>query len=528
MSSINEQIDALFAAWDGTTTPGCVLAIIQRGEMVYQRAYGMADLERSVPLRTDSVFDIGSIGKQFTAALMGLLAQEGRLSLDDTLQQHIPEMPDYSREITIGHLIHHTSGLRDYVTLMELTNRGEQNEYFEDELLDLMVRQQELNFPPGSEYLYSNAGYFLLGVIAKRVTGKPYLELIRAYILQPLCMTHTDFNDNFRRIIPNRALAYDPRPGGGYDNNISFLGGYGDGAILSNVGDLLLWDRNFYHNQLGNRQAEFITMMETPGLFNDGTASDYGFGLRVSEHNGLRTVGHGGAWAGYRSAMVRFPDQQVTIICLANLANDVNPSGKVLQVADIFLAAEMAEKGAKATLSSDTPEDFAREAETVSGIYRSANGGTMLEVAHDAAGWLVKGMGIEFRMEAAGADRLKSVDAPFEIEVAFPEADRLTLSIEGDKPMPYQKLAAPADVPQDHAGAYYSTELDILYRIVQDGEGLAIKRGYAPQEALKVISIDLYATDQLIFQFYRDAEGKIDGFDLFAGRVVNLRFGRRE
>src|SRR5690606_13292294 len=210
------KVDAFFSQWDTNQTPGCVLAVIRDSAIIYERAYGMADLERHVPLSTQSVFDIGSIGKQFTAMLIALLAQERRLALDDSIHTYVPELPDYGDPIAIRHLIHHTSGLLDYCTLMGLANMPFENRYDEDELLALITRQKLLNFKPGDEFLYSNTGYFLLGIIAQRVAGRPLTTLLREYILDRLGMKATTFNGPMQQIVKNRAVGYAPAGNEGY------------------------------------------------------------------------------------------------------------------------------------------------------------------------------------------------------------------------------------------------------------------------------------------------------------------------
>ena len=243
---LTDKIDELFAAWNKPNSPGCALAVINDGEIIYKRCYGMADLERNVSLSPASVFDIGSTGKQFTAMVIAILAKQGALSLDDSIQKYIPEISTYEQPVTIRHLIHHTSGIRDYLVLMYLSGMRSENFYYEDELLDLICRQKELNFKPGDEFEYSNSGYFLLGVIARRVTGKSLPVLIKENILEPLGMQATNFNDDAKRIVKNRAIGYSPNDGDGFYTEMSFNGGYGDGALLSTVEDLFLWDQSFY------------------------------------------------------------------------------------------------------------------------------------------------------------------------------------------------------------------------------------------------------------------------------------------
>jgi len=336
-----ERVDAIFSEWDKPTSPGCALGVIQDGTLIYKRGYGMADLERSVPITPDSLFDIGSTGKQFTTTVIAILADQGRLSFDDSLRKSVPEMPAYADDITIRHLIHHTSGLRDYITLMDLAGLPDDNLYQEEALLDLIIRQQELNFPPGEEYLYSNSGYFMLGIVAQRVTGVHLTELIQEYIFTPLGMQRSTFNKDYRHIIPNRALSYETSKNGGYTNKLSLCGGFGDGPIDTNVEDLLRWDQNFYRNKLNHAQADLLETLHTQGRLNNGQTIEYAFGLNIEEYRGVKSVSHGGAWAGYRSELLRFPEQRFSVICLCNLASMI-PEELARRVADVYLETEFA------------------------------------------------------------------------------------------------------------------------------------------------------------------------------------------
>jgi CubicO group peptidase (beta-lactamase class C family) len=337
-TSLPKLVDGLFSAWDTPSSPGCALAVMRGGEMLYRRAYGMADLERQVPLSTASVFDIASTGKQFTAFVVALLEAEGALSLDDRVRQYLPELPGVADRVAIRHLIYHTSGLRDYTVLMSEAGMSASNYYPAQELLALLLRQDRLEFPPGAAHRYSNSGYFLLGLAIERMTGQPLCAQIRERILQPLDMRATDFSDDFRRIVPNRALGYAPREGGGFCTDISFCGGYGDGAVISTVEDLLRWDRNFYDNRLGGGPG-VIRRMVTPGALDHGAPLEYAFGLRLGTHRGLRTVSHAGAWAGYGAELLRFPELEFSVVCLANLRS-ISPERLARAVAEIWLNEE--------------------------------------------------------------------------------------------------------------------------------------------------------------------------------------------
>jgi CubicO group peptidase (beta-lactamase class C family) len=329
------QVDAIFAMWDRPDSPGCALGVYRDGGIIYARGYGMADLERRVPITAHSVFDIGSTSKQFAAASMVLLAQQGRLSLDDDVRDHVPELPAYSRTITIRHLLHHTSGLRDYIGLLTLAGARTDDVTTAHDALDIIARQRQLNFEPGDEHLYSNSGYFLLSLIAERASGQSLRDFAREQIFEPLGMTRTHYLGSYDDIVPDRALAYSPRGGGGLRTDISRWLQLGDGAVFTTVEDLLHWDRNFYHPQVGGESL--LTELQTPGRLESGSALRYALGLMIGEYRGQRTVSHGGSWGGYRAELLRFPDQHFSVATLCNLGS-IRPGQLATRVADIYLA----------------------------------------------------------------------------------------------------------------------------------------------------------------------------------------------
>jgi CubicO group peptidase (beta-lactamase class C family) len=333
---VHRQVDAIFGQYDKTDSPGCGLGVIRNGEMIYERGYGMANLEYGIPISSESIFRIGSTSKQFTALSVLLLEEQGKLSLDDDIRKYLPELPDYGTPITIRYLIHHTSGLRDYLDLMDLAGRGEDS-YRDEEVVDALARQKELNFPPGEEHLYSNSGYFLLSQIVLRVTGKSLREFAAMNIFRPLGMKNTHFHNDHTHIVKNRAVGYAPRKNGGFRISMTVLDMIGDGGVFTSVRDLLLWDRNFYDNRLGQGGQALIKRMITPGVLNNGTQLDYAFGLRVARYRGLPTVSHGGSFVGYRAEMLRFPEERFTVICLCNV-NTADAPRLARQVADVYLA----------------------------------------------------------------------------------------------------------------------------------------------------------------------------------------------
>jgi CubicO group peptidase (beta-lactamase class C family) len=313
------------------------VGVIVDGELVHARGYGMANLEHGIPITAKTVFRIGSTSKQFSALCMLLLENDGKVSLDDDIHEYFPEFQDYGAPVTIRQLIHHTSGVRDYLTLMSLSGKRGDDFYTDDEVVDMLARQRELNFPPGEQHLYSNSGYFLLSQIVSRTTGMSMREYGEREIFEPLGMQDTHFHDDHEHVVPFRASGYSPNGEGSFRINMTTLPMVGDGGIFTTVEDLLLWDRNFYDNNLG----EDLTQRQlTTGVLNDGSVLDYAFGLNDSEYRGLRVIRHGGSFVGFRAEMIRFPEQRLSVICLANLSS-TSPSRLANQVADIYLEDEL-------------------------------------------------------------------------------------------------------------------------------------------------------------------------------------------
>jgi CubicO group peptidase (beta-lactamase class C family) len=336
--SLTERVDKVFASFDRKDSPGCALGVYRDGKIAYARGYGMADLQAGVPITASTVFDIGSTSKQFTAASILLLAQRGALSLDDDVRRHIPELPQYQKPITIRHLLHHTSGLRDYIGLLTLAGANTEGHTTAKQALDAIVRQKALNFEPGSEYLYSNSGYFLLSQIVERVSRQSMRVFAEENIFRPLGMRSTHFHDDSKMPMPNRATGYAPAATG-FRVNMSNWEQTGDGAVNTTIEDLLLWDRNFYEPSVGG--PGLLKELLTQGTLNNATTLPYARGLMVGNFRGLNAVSHGGSWAGYRAELIRFPEHRFAVATLCNLAS-ANPSARARAVAAIYLEDKLA------------------------------------------------------------------------------------------------------------------------------------------------------------------------------------------
>lgn len=319
-SSERTLIDSVLSQWDKTTMPGAAIGVIKDGKLIYTKGYGMADLEHEIQISDITIFYIGSVSKQFTAMCVLLLEEQGKLSLDDNIQKYLPDFPDYGNPITIRNYLNHTSGVRDNLTLWYLAGKDELDGIDEMEMYQLICRQKELNFKPGEQFMYSNSCYFMLGLIIEKVSGEPLKDFARKNIFEPLGMNNTFFQDDNTKIIKNRAFSY-TEENGVIKNQIMRYNLVGSGGVYTNVKDMFKWDQNFYNNKLGKGSKALIEKMHSEGTLNSGRPIGFGYalGLQNGNYRGLNTVSHGGALAGYRSFLLRFPKQNFSVILLGNI-----------------------------------------------------------------------------------------------------------------------------------------------------------------------------------------------------------------
>jgi CubicO group peptidase (beta-lactamase class C family) len=334
------NVDALFARWDKPGSPGAVLAVVKEGKIVHARGFGMADLEHDAPITPRTVFHVASVSKQFTAFGILLLAERGRLGLDDDISLHLREVPDFGQRITIRQLIHHTSGLRDQWDLLQMAGWRMDDVLTQAQILRLVARQRELNFIPGSEILYCNTGYTLLAEIVARVSGEPFSEWMQAHVFKPLGMDRTLFYDDHERIVKDRADSYHRAGGGRFKKSVLNYANVGATSLFTTAEDMARWVANLGEPRVGDERT--IARMCAPGRLNDGEPLDYACGLVVDEYRGLRRIGHSGGDAGYRSYVGRFPDQDLGVIVLSNLAS-FDPEGRAMDVARLYLGDQMKE-----------------------------------------------------------------------------------------------------------------------------------------------------------------------------------------
>ncbi len=510
------KVDQLFAAYDNPRTPGCAVGVVRDGEFVYKRAYGSANLELNASLNTQSIFDMGSISKQFVAASIVLAAEQGYLSLDDDVRKYIPELPNYGRKITLRHLLHHTSGLRDMGNLLDFSGRNNEDVHPFPELLDLITRQRALNFEPGDEFLYSNTNYFLLAEVIHRATQKPLSQFAKENIFDPLGMTHTGFHDDRSVVVPGRVAAYDSAEHGAF--SVTWSTNYdqvGAGGLMSSVEDLLLWDRNFYANKLG--KGDILQEMLTRGVLNSGEQIGYALGLGIGTYRGVAVVEHGGSNLGYRTELMRFADQKFSVICLCNLGS-IDPELLAAGVADIYLGGSLRDNPV-AVLSSD------QERQAVAGLYRNPADHSVAEVRVIAGGLQVR----DKRMKQVGPLHYESLlgryEARFEIlgngrkKMAFKHSYTTPQNFESFQPV---KLSS--EELAQYEGDYVSDELQATYkfRVKEHTLNLTINWTELPPFFSPGLRDEFCAPDDTALVFRRDASGRIVGLDVYTERVRKL------
>lgn len=515
------RMDKLFADLDKTSSPGCAVGVIREGRLIFSRGYGMANLDHDIALSSRSVFHVASVSKQFTAAAIVLLAQQGKLSIDDPVRKHIPELRDFGTPLTIRHLLHHTSGLRDQWLMLILSGwRLSQDVVKDEDVMDLVARARELNFQPGEKHLYSNTGYTLLAQIVKRVSGKSLREFTTAEIFEPLEMRDTHFRDDYREVAPRMAYGY-ARLRDRFQFSIPTYDTVGASSLLTTVEDMAKWDANFYSGKVGG--AKFNETMLSEFTLNNGRQIPYRFGQTVGEYRGLKLVEHGGADAGYRSGYSRFPEQKFSVITLCNTI--VNPVQRSRAIADIFLGGFMkpAAEPPKAEPVAVTDADLASYA----GLFRDPEDEEIYRFRVDGGKLILFGHGQDMKMTPVAANAFRAdnqpgifrfVEGSVQVENAGQPAARLERRNEW-KPRPEELRAA--------AGEYYCPEIDTSYRLeLKDGKLLLHRKKLRTHTVEPTFEGNYYAPF-LGYLRLEQSGGRITGFRLTSERVRNLRFERR-
>jgi CubicO group peptidase (beta-lactamase class C family) len=489
---LDAQIDAIFAGLDGTS-PGCVAAASRDGKVLFRRSYGMASLELNAPITPDTVFEAGSASKQFVAATVLLLAREHHIGLSDDIRRYLPEMPDYGSVITISDLLHHTSGIRDWGSLVMLQGWPRNSRTTTNaDVLAIVSRQRQLNFKPGTHFLYSNSNYNLLVIIVERVTGRSINEVSRAKIFSPLGMSSTRWRSDYQVVVPGRAAAYG-RDARGWYNDPVIEDAFGNGGLLTTIDDIARWQDALDRGTLG---PGFTEQMQEKGTLRDGHAIGYGLGLYVSRYRGWLEIYHEGITGGYHSWVARYPEQNLAVRMLCNgNAIPARPFGR--RIADTLLPPTTT---APAVPSRPIPV----------GTYADLLTGIPVRIASDASGALL----VNGRPAApAGPDRWQIPDDIFD----FSGGTLVRETIQGER-FAYRLVIAPRQATSaDYAGRYCSSEAGACLVIRSGADGLTLSGPRGPAQALRpaygaVFTSSVYPSGQQVtVTFERSRAGKVTG-----------------
>ncbi|HEX5832740.1 MAG TPA: serine hydrolase domain-containing protein [Pyrinomonadaceae bacterium] len=497
--------------------PGCAAAVSLNGEVVFEKAFGLANMEHNVPNSTQTIFESGSVAKQFTAAALVLLQQDGKLSIDDPVRKYIPELPDYGTKLTIRHLLNHTAGLRDWGTVLSLTGVGRGDRVISQDLaFDVITHQRALDFTPGAEYSYSNSGYNLAAIIVERVSKQKFPAFVDERLFKPVGMKNSSWRDDYQRIVPGRAQAYSRQANGPWRLTMPFMNVYGNGGMLTTVGDWMKWNAMLDSQSLG---AALVQALETRGVLNDGRKITYALGLEVDSYKGLKDVSHGGATAGYQTFLARYPDNKVSV---GVMCNGTSPSagGMAAGITDeIFGPFPETAKTEPPQVSEDELKKFA-------GVWRN-------EKTHFPARFVIEN-GVSRWMGArlvpmgggqftAGDNKLvftldkdgkpsaaEVVDANGEVRRFAPEVE-------------WKPTAADLAAFQ---GEWFSEEAGATYSVVVDGDKVFVKQRPATRLAMQPLYKEHFTVPGYVVWFTRDKDGKVSGMHVGASRMRDMPFVR--
>jgi CubicO group peptidase (beta-lactamase class C family) len=509
------QVDAIFSHLT-RETPGCAVGVSVAGAPLLSRAYGMADLEHDVPNTPDTIFEAGSVSKQFTAAAVLLLARDGKLSLDDEARKYIPELPAYGPRLTIRHMLNHTSGLRDWGSVAGIGGWPRTSRvYTHAHVLEIVRRQRALNFPPGAYYSYSNTGYNLAAILVSRVSGMSFADFTRTRIFEPMGMSRTSWRDDHGRIVKQRALSYEVASDGTTRTVMPFENVHGNGGLLTTVGDLLKWNEHFVAPRIAD--AAFVAEQERPGRFTDGRAHGYALGLRVGRLDGVREVAHSGSTAGYRAHLSRYPDQRVSVAVLCN-GSSAAATRYSDDIARLYLAPSLKPSSLTSTYTL-TPADVER----LVGQYRHVERGTTFTIEKSDDGVRI---GRGPTLAASAATRLQDPEGRLEWQAdgTVVDTDEFGTVNRFVRATPPRYTAADLEA---FPGAYVSDEAEVTVTVSIENGRLVLKRRPDTTIALTPVYADGFSSSIGTVIFRRDG-GRVTGLSVVQERVWDLRFERRQ
>ncbi len=513
------RVDKVFAQFNSTSSPGCAVGASIDGDVTLKAAYGMADLEHDVHITPETVFEPGSVTKQFTATAVLLLAQQGKLSLDDAARKYIPELPDYGTPITIRHMLNHTSGLRDWGNVEAIagwprTTRA----YTHAHVLEIVSRQRALNYPPGADYSYTNTGYNLAAILVGRVSGKSLPEFTRENIFAPLGMNSTQWRDDFHRIVHNRAVAYAQDSSGSIRTLMPFEDVYGNGGLLTTVGDLLRWNQNFVDKKVGGAALTDAQLQQAK--LTSGRTNTYATGLMILHWRGLPEVSHSGSTAGYNAWLGRYPEQGLSVAVLCNVTTNATQLGH--RVADAYLEKVIRPQTAELPSALDAATLLAR-----TGLYRSLRDHETVSVGLENGQLSIDNRRV---LKPISANQFGIGDtesrAEFETDAAG-KIVRLRIASEIDPSNVYEKVepAHPsrADL-QALTGEYTNDEAEVNFKVELDRDRLVLIRRPGTKIPLTPTYQDGFNSSVGSVRFLRDPAGRVTELSVGESRVWDLRF----
>ncbi len=514
------RIDSVFAQFDGTNRPGCAVGVGRGGVPLYTRGYGMSDLQQGTPITPGSIFHVASVSKQFAAFAIGLLAEDGKISLDDPVRKYIPELPEYQKPITIRHLIYHTSGIRDHWELLGMAGWRYPDDLFtQEDVLDIVIRQKALNFSPGDEYVYSNSGYSLLAMIVQRVSGKSLREFSDLRIFQPLGMTNTHVHDDHSMIVPGRTSAFVMGPSG-WKLSVPNFDTHGATSLFTTVGDLLKWQHNFESMTVGS--PRLIKDALTSAILTNGKPSNYGFGISIEKYRGAEAFGHGGADAGYRADVIRFPAYHLEVAVACNFG-EATPNTYSRAVADIVLEGKL-EPRPTDTKRSTVAVDGARLAQ-LAGVYKAAASDQVFVLSLQGGKLVLDNFGLA--LEPVDPSHFTVFGTPVEFvgpTGAVPLAIKIAATGDSMLRMPAFRPAA-AELSR-FAGTYWSEELRVSYRVELKDSTLVLRPFKHPAQPLRPAFVDAFVGGSAGTVRFIRTKGVVTGFRLTGGRVRNVEFAK--
>ncbi len=517
-------LSAVTSASGTAPAPGCAVGIAHDNRPVYERAFGMADLEFGIANTPQTIFESGSVAKQFTAASIVLLALEGKLRLDDPVKKYIPELPDYGAPLTIRHLLNHTSGIRDWGSVLALTGYGRGDRLVSQALaFDVIVHQRGLDFTPGAEYSYSNSGFTLLSTIVERVSKQSLPAFTAERFLKPLGMTHSQWRTDYTTLVPGRSQAYTRAGQGAWKLDMPFMNVYGNGGLLTTVGDWLKWNAMLDTRSLGGKNVgALVDSLERQGRLNDGRQIAYALGLAVTTYKGLRQVAHSGSTAGYTTFLTRFPGRALSIAVMCN-APSPNPGQLAMRLVD-EIAGPL-----PAPPAPDTVSLPAQDLQKWVGLWQDVATHMPIQITMES-GSLRAGAPLHPLRDGQFVAAQGPIRWRFEPAVGGQPARATRYRPDGDDHYVAETPWTPtASQLPEFAGIWHSDEADATFTVAVVDGGLEIEQRPDTKLPLRPLYRDHFGPRQgggRVIWFTRDASGRVTTLHVGASRMRDMPFMR--